>query len=106
MHRREFISLIGGAATAWPLAARAQRRAKPARVGYLSSSSPPDIFLESVIRGVGVVGYGEGRDLVVEARYDGRQYNKISGVADESMRERADVVVAGGAASVPWRPAA
>src|SRR5437764_14667259 len=74
MHRREFISLIGGAATAWPLAARAQRRAKPARIGYLSSSSPPDVFLESFIRGMGVVGYVEGRDFVLEARYAGRDY--------------------------------
>src|SRR3977135_3229359 len=77
IRRREFISLIGGAATAWPLAARAQRRAKPARIGYLSSSSPPDIFLESFIRGMGVVGYGEGRDFVLEARYAGRDYNKF-----------------------------
>src|SRR5437763_16446045 len=106
MHRREFISLIGGAATAWPLAARAQRRAKPARIGYLSSSSPPDIFLESFIRGMGVVGYGEGRDFVLEGRYAGRDYNKFPALADELLRAQVDGSVAGGPASRTWRPGA
>ena len=54
--RRELIAAFGGAAVVWPLGARAQPRAKPARVGFLSSSSPPDV-LESFIRGMGVVGY-------------------------------------------------
>src|SRR5580704_9537389 len=106
IRRREFISLIGGAATAWPLAARAQRRAKPARIGYLSSSSPPDIFLESFIRGMGVVGYGEGRDFVIEVRYAGRDYNKFPALADELLRAQVDVIVAGGPAFRTWRPGA
>src|SRR3977135_1267565 len=106
IRRREFISLIGGAATAWPLAARAQRRAKPARIGYLSSSSPPDIFLESFIRGMGVVGYGDGRDFVIEARYAGRDYNKFPALADELLRAQVDVIVAGGPAFRTWRPGA
>jgi len=106
IRRREFISFIGGAATAWPLAARAQRRAKPARIGYLSSSSPPDIFLESFIRGMGVVGYGEGRDFVIEARYAGRDYNKFPALADELLRAQVDVIVAGGPAFRTWRPGA
>src|SRR5438874_7530200 len=106
IRRREFISLIGGAATAWPLAARAQRRAKPARIGYLSSSSPPDIFLESFMRGMGVVGYGEGRDFVLEARYAGRDYNKFPALAEELLRAQVDVIVAGGPAFRTWRPGA
>jgi len=55
--RRELIAAFGGAAVVWPLGARAQQRAKSARVGFLSSSSPRDVFLESFIRGMGVVGY-------------------------------------------------
>src|SRR3954452_17854763 len=106
IRQREFISLIGGAATAWPLAARAQRRAKPARIGYLSSSSPPDIFLESFIKGMGVVGYGEGRDFVLEARYVERDYNKFPALADELLRAQVDVIVAGGPAFRTWRPGA
>src|SRR5712675_2248638 len=106
IRRREFISFIGGAATAWPLAARAQRRAKPARIGYLSSSSPPDIFLESFIRGMGVVGYGEGRDFVLEARDAGRDYHKCPAMADELLRAQVDVIVAGGPAFRTWRPGA
>jgi putative ABC transport system substrate-binding protein len=77
MRRREFITLLGGAAAAWPLAARAQQRAKPARIGYLSSTSPPDVNLASFIKGMGAVGYGEGRDFVIEARYARRDYSKF-----------------------------
>ena len=103
IRRREFISLIGGAATAWPLAARAQRRAKPARIGYLSSSSPPDVFLESFIRGMGAVGYGEGRDFVIEVRYARRDYSKFPALADELLRAQVDLIVAGGPAFRTWR---
>jgi putative ABC transport system substrate-binding protein len=106
IRRREFISLIGGAATAWPLAARAQRRAKPARIGYLSSSSPPDVNLESFIRGMGAVGYGEGRDFVIEARYARRDYSKFPALADELLRAQVDLIVAGGPAFRTWRLAA
>ena len=51
--RREVIALLGSGVAGWPLAARAQQRAKPARIGYLSSSSPPDVNLDSFIRGMG-----------------------------------------------------
>ena len=104
--RRELIAAFGGAATAWPLGARAQQRAKPARIGYLSSSSPPDVFLESFIRGMGVVGYGEGRDFVIEARYAGRDYSKFPALADELLRAQVDLIVAGGPAFRTWRLAA
>src|SRR5215470_8665790 len=77
MRRRDLIMLFGGVAAAWPLAAQTQQRAKPARIGYLSSSSPPDVNLESFIRGMGAVGYGEGRDFVIEARYARRDYSKF-----------------------------
>src|SRR5262245_66389177 len=63
--RRKFLATLGGAAAAWPLAARAQQRTKPARIGYLPSSSPPDVNLDSFIRGMGAVGYGQGRDFVI-----------------------------------------
>src|SRR5436305_15330038 len=96
IRRREFISLIGGAATAWPLAARAQRRAKPAGIGYLSSSSPPDISLESFIRGTGAVGYGEGRAFVLEARYAGRLHNKFPASPHEFLRPHVELIVARG----------
>src|SRR5262249_14860071 len=103
--RREFITLLGGAA-AWPLAARAQQRAKPARIGYLSASSPPDANLESFIRGMGAVGYREGRDFVIEARYVSRDYSKFPALSDELLRAQDELIVAGGPAFRTWRLAA
>jgi len=104
--RREFIAAFGGAAAAWPLGARAKQGAKPGRIGYLSSSSPPDVFLESFIRGMGAVGYGEGRDFVIEARYARRDYSKFPALADELLRAQVDLIVAGGPAFRTLRPAA
>jgi len=104
--RREFIAAFGGAAAAWPLGARAKQGAKPGRIGYLSSSSPPDVFLESFIRGMGAVGYGEGRDFVIEARYARRDYSKFPALADELLRAQVDLIVAGGPAFRTLRLAA
>jgi len=104
--RREFIAAFGGAAAAWPLGARAKQGAKLGRIGYLSSSSPPDVFLESFIRGMGAVGYGEGRDFVIEARYARRDYSKFPALADELLRAQVDLIVAGGPAFRTLRLAA
>jgi putative ABC transport system substrate-binding protein len=103
--RRELIAAFGGAAAAWPLGARAAAR-KPARIGYLSASTPPDVNLESFIRGMGAVGYGEGRDFVIEARYARRDYSKFPALVDELLRAQVDLIVAGGPAFRTWRLAA
>jgi putative tryptophan/tyrosine transport system substrate-binding protein len=62
MRRREFITLLGGAA-AWPLAARAQQTARPVRIGYLSATSAPDMNIEHFRKGMSGIGYLEGRDF-------------------------------------------
>jgi putative ABC transport system substrate-binding protein len=73
MRRREVMSLIGGAAV-WPLAARAQQRALPV-IAYLSSRTADSdaSMLVSFRRGLGDVGYAEGRNVAIEYRFtDGR----------------------------------
>jgi putative tryptophan/tyrosine transport system substrate-binding protein len=67
MRRREFISLVGGAAT-WPLAARAQQAPKAARLGYLAPASNPDLQ-QALLDGLRVLGYVEGQNLTIEYRF-------------------------------------
>jgi hypothetical protein len=68
MKRREFITLVGGAAAAWPLAARAQQ-ARIYTIGVLTLSSPnPEPLLEALGEGLRGAGYVEGRNLRLEIR--------------------------------------
>jgi putative tryptophan/tyrosine transport system substrate-binding protein len=67
LKRREFITLLGGAAAAWPLAARAQQARKVARIGVLwhaGSAAEEAVFLKPLVEGIAKFGYVEGRNVI------------------------------------------
>ena len=97
MKRREFITLLGGAATVWPIAARAQQGERMRRVGILWSS-PPSAYVErlqSFRQGLRDAGYVEGRDLVLEQRGAVRLQELMPLVA-ELIESKVDVIVTAG----------
>src|SRR6516225_7693796 len=87
MIRREFMALLGGAAVAWPLAARAQQPAIPV-IGYLSVGSPESDAsrLTGLRRGLNQTGYVEGRSLVIEYRWAGNQADRLSALAADLVQ--------------------
>src|SRR5262249_51832128 len=99
VRRREFITLLGGAA-AWPLAARAQQSAVPV-IGYLNNGSPESDAsrLTGLRRGLNQTGYVEGRNLVIEYRWAGNQADRLPGLAADLVHLRVAVIVSAGMVS-------
>ena len=94
MKRREFITLLGGAAAAWPLATRAQQLRKLPRIGVLVSGSPRHPFVDAFRRGLHTFGYSEGQNVAVEFRYTEGRSDRAEEFAEELVRLNVDVIVA------------
>jgi len=99
MRRRDFITLLGGAAVTWPLAARAQQSAKVARVGFFRQAGPDDKQFNAFRDGLRAAGYVEGENLLIEQRYAAGAYERLSGLAAELVRSTVDIIVVDGTAA-------
>ena len=98
LKRREFITLVGGAAVAWPLAAAAQHGAKVPRVGFLGNS---DAALEANLigpfrDGLRALGYEQGRNIAIEYRWAEGNYDRFPALVAELLASNVDVLVTAG----------
>ena len=97
MRRREFISLIGGTAAVWPFAARAQQVAMPV-IGYFSArSAESDVPMLAAFRqGLNETGYVEGKNVTIEFRWGGGEYDRARKLAEELVRQQVSIIVTSG----------
>jgi putative tryptophan/tyrosine transport system substrate-binding protein len=92
MRRRDFVKVLGGAAAAWPLAARGQQSAIPA-IGYLSSISNEPEVLAGFRQGLADLGFIEGQNVAVIYRYADGQYERLPALVAELIAKQVDIIV-------------
>src|SRR5215467_4565199 len=101
MKRREFITLLGGAA-AWPLAARAQQAGKLPTIGFLGQStrSAGSEWVAAFVQRLRELGWNEGRTIAIEYRWGEGREERFAEVAAEFVRLKVDVIVTSGTLAV------
>ena len=102
MRRREFIKLMGGAAVAWPLAARAQQPGKPPTIGFLGAATPAawSQWVPAFVQRLRELGWVEGRTVAIDYRWAEARSERAAELAAEFVRLKVDVIVTGGLAVV------
>ena len=91
MRRREFMTVLGGAAVAWLLAAHAQQPGKVWRMGFIAHGH--ESFYDALFEGLREYGYEEGRNLIVERRYAQGQAERFKEFAAEMVRLNVDIII-------------
>ena len=108
MKRREFITIVGGAAVAWPLAARTQQpTGRVYRIGYLSAPSRESVqrTLDAFLRKLRELGWVEGSNLIIEYRWADGDVARLPELAVELVQQNVDLIVAPNtAAAVAAKP--
>ena len=102
MKRREFITLLGGAAAAWPLAARAQQPGMLPTIGYLGSATPATQgqLVAAFVQRLRELGWIEGRTIAIEYRWAEGRAERAAEIAAELVRRKVDVIATSGTAVV------
>ena len=97
MRRREFITLVGGAAVAWPVAARSQQQPLPV-IGYLSGATFEMMrdYVAAFHRGLADEGFAEGRNVRIEYRWAEGHNDRLPALAEDLVRRQVAVIAVGG----------